>query len=255
MRPSFLLSTLRPGQTFIDVGAHVGYFSVLAAKRIGSTGSVVAVEPEARNLRLLRRNLQRNGCTNATVVPFAAHSVPGWMSLELDEENRGGHHLVPLGEAETRVRCVRLDDVLPARVDLVKIDAQGYDHEIIAGLERTLTTNPQATVIAELSLTELARRGVQPEVVLDRYTALGLTISTCDTYGRLRRASSASVIEAARAGRLTAEISLVLQRPPSFPAAERCPAKADGLEVSEAQDGLLVVDPTLGRTHARVSHS
>jgi predicted O-methyltransferase YrrM len=64
----YLLSTLTAGQTFVDVGAHVGYFSVLAARRVGPAGSVIAIEPELRNLELLRRNLERNDCTNAVVL-------------------------------------------------------------------------------------------------------------------------------------------------------------------------------------------
>lgn len=143
---SWLLATLRPGHTFVDVGAHVGYFSVLASKLVGGAGAVIAIEPEARNVDLLRRNLVRNGCTNSIVVPFAAHSRGGWMSLALDEENRGGHRLVMPGETSTIVQCVRLDDVLPRKVDLVKIDAQGYDHEIVEGLEWDADREPGVTV-------------------------------------------------------------------------------------------------------------
>jgi FkbM family methyltransferase len=170
---SYLQAVLRPGQTFVDVGAHVGYFSVLAAKRVGPTGAMIAIEPEPRNLDLLRRNIVRNGCRNVRVVPFAAHSVRGWMSLALDEENRGAHRLVPLHQAGTAVQCVPLDDLLPATVDVVKVDAQGYDHEVIAGLERTIATNPELILITELSLSELGRRGVDPEFVLAGYEALG----------------------------------------------------------------------------------
>jgi FkbM family methyltransferase len=246
----FLLAALRPGQTFVDVGAHVGYFSVLAARCVGPDGAVFAVEPEARNLWLLRANLARNGCTNAVVVPSAAHSTPTWMSLALDETNRGGHRLVPYGEAETNVWCVRLDDILPARVDVVKIDAQGYDHEILDGLERTLAANPHLIVLAELSLSELARRGIAPGSVLGNYRTLGFSVSTLDPMGRVRRRSVAQVLDDCRSGVLPSDFSLVLDRPQGvIGGASRRPTAADGLEVRETADGLIVFEPSRNRVH------
>jgi FkbM family methyltransferase len=248
---SYLQAVLRPGQTFVDVGAHVGYFSVLAAKRVGPNGAVIAIEPEPRNLDLLRRNLLRNGCRNVRVVPFAAHSVRGWMSLALDEQNRGGHRLVPLHQAGPAVRCVRLDDLLPATVDVVKVDAQGYDHEVIAGLERTIATNPELILITELSLSELGRRGVDPEFVLAGYEALGFTLSLFDGFGRLRRTSAEMVLE--NEDTLARDFSVVLERTPqsSFSATDSNvrPSTAEGLEVNEVPDGLIVFQPSRNRVH------
>jgi hypothetical protein len=147
---------------------------------------------------------------------------------------------------------VRLDDWLPATVDVVKIDAQGYDHEVLAGLARTLSTNPALVVLAELSLSELGRRGIEPGEVLSGYTELGFTIATLDDRGALRRTSQEQVLSECRAGTLPSDFSLVLQRPP--PAAAQNaraarPATAGGLEVSEAIDGLLVYQPVRNRLH------
>jgi hypothetical protein len=94
----FLRALVRPGDVFVDVGAHVGYFSLLAASRVGEEGAVIAVEPEPRNLRLLRANLARNGASRARVIPLAAYSHSVWMSLACDEHNRGGHRLVRAGQ-------------------------------------------------------------------------------------------------------------------------------------------------------------
>ena len=245
----FFWATLRPGQTFVDVGAHVGYFSVLASKQVGATGTVIAVEPEARNLDLLHRNLARNGCANALVVPFAAHSANGMASLVLDEENRGAHRLVPLGRATTSVPCVRLDDLLPEHVDMIKIDAQGYDHEVIAGLDSTLAANPHVTVIAELSLGELKRRDLRPELVLAGYEEQGFTISVFDERGRVRRASVQEVL----ATPLGMDFSLILERRPEPPFSARDlnarPRIVLGLEVNEVRDGLIIFEPGRNRVH------
>ena len=153
----YLTTLLQAGQTFVDVGANVGYFSLFAADLVGPGGTVIAVEPEPRNLDLLQRNIARNGVETVRVLPFAAAAAEGTMSLALDEENRGAHRLVASDDPQAGpcVRCVRLDDVLPERVDLIKIDAQGYDHEVIEGLERTLAANPKATLLVELSRSSL----------------------------------------------------------------------------------------------------
>jgi FkbM family methyltransferase len=245
----YFRAILRPGQTFVDVGAHVGYFSVLAAKCVGPTGTVIAIEPEARNLDLLHRNLARNRCTNSLVVPFAAHSMNGSMSLALDEENRGGHRLVPLGLAATTVRCARLDELLPDSIDVVKIDVQGYDHEVIAGLERTLAANPQMIVVAELSLSELDRRGLKPEVVLAGYEALGFTIAIFDAGGRAHRVAAEDVLAKPR----PADFSLILERrgAPTFSARDlnARPRIAGGLEINEAPDGVIVFQSSRNRVH------
>ncbi len=243
----FLRRTLLPGQTFVDVGAHVGYFTVLASKRVGAAGRVFAVEPEARNLELLRLNLIRNACTNVVVLPYAAAAAPGPAVLELDEENSGRHRLRPLGETGTRVECVRLDDVIPVPPDVVKIDAQGYDHEVLEGLERSLAANPDVVVVAELSLSELAVRGIDPATVLEGYAARGLAISTLDDRGRLHRSSAEEVLRGCKDGRFPSDFAIVLDHPPA--GSGDFPRRVGGLEMRETPDGLRVHDPGRDRFH------
>lgn len=243
----FLRRTLRPGHTFVDVGAHVGYFTVLASKRVGPTGRVFAVEPEARNLELLRLNLERNRCANVVVLPYAAAEAPGAATLEPDDENSGSHRLLPPDREGTPVECVRLDDVLTAPPNVVKVDAQGYDHEVIYGLERSLAGNPRAVVVAELSLGELALRGIEPAAVLDGYVARGFAISTLDERGQLHRSSAGDVLAGCSDGRFPQDFSIVLDRPPD--GAHAFPRRVEGLEVREIPEGLRVHDPAQSRLH------
>lgn len=248
----YLRSILRAGDTFVDVGAHVGYFSVLAAKLVRSRGAVIAVEPEARNLDLLRRNLARNGCHTARVIPFAAGASNRAMSLALDEQNRGGHRLVERrdGDADVHVRCVCLDDVLPTKVDVIKIDAQGYDHEVIAGLRRTIAANPRLIVIAEFSRDELERRGLDLDAVLARYEAPNFVFRMFAASGELRRVSAAEVIASSQSPNASPGVSLVLERAPTPPfGLNSQPTAADRLEVNRTADGVIVLDPVRGRAH------
>src|SRR6478609_5210120 len=65
---------LRPGMTFVDAGANIGWFSVLGSRLVGRQGRVFAVEPDQLNLQILRANLERHDCSNVTVLPIAAWS-------------------------------------------------------------------------------------------------------------------------------------------------------------------------------------
>jgi FkbM family methyltransferase len=248
----YLTTLLQAGQTFVDVGANVGYFSLFAAHLVGPGGTVIAVEPEPRNLDLLQRNIARNGVETVRVLPFAAAAAEGTMSLALDEENRGAHRLVASDDPQAGpcVRCVRLDDVLPERVDLIKIDAQGYDHEVIEGLERTLAANPKATLLVELSRFELARRGIDPETVFARYEELDFVLARFDASGAAQRVSAAEALAFTRDGESPDDFSLILERPaaPRFDGNAR-PRWVDSLEIIETEDGLEVLQPASGRWH------
>jgi FkbM family methyltransferase len=180
----FVRAALRPDDTFVAVGANIGYFSVLAASCVGTSGNVIAIEPEPRNLQLLHLNLARNGArSNATVLPVAAYSRAGRMVLTTNEANRGDHRLAPHASTGLQVRCVRLDDVLPRSVDAIKIDTQGFDHDVIAGLSRTISANPALVVLTELSLTKIEKRGLNVDDVLAGYLERGFGIEILDRSG------------------------------------------------------------------------
>jgi FkbM family methyltransferase len=207
----FLRTLLRPGDTFVDVGANIGYFSVLAAGCIGSRGYLIAFEPEPRNLELLRMNLARHlVAPNATVFPVAAYSHACQMALATNEANRGDHALAPAGTG-LQVRCVRLDDVLPRSVDVIKIDTQGFDHDVLAGLSQTIAANPALVVLTELSLPKLGDRRIDVDEVLAGYLARGFGIEALDGWGRPFPLAASEVVS--RCAAIEAdEISLVLRR-------------------------------------------
>ena len=85
---AWLRGVLRGGQTVLDVGANVGYFTLLAAQTIGAAGTVVAVEPDAANLRLLRANVWRGGCDNVRIVAAAASDERGLLALRRNAWSR-----------------------------------------------------------------------------------------------------------------------------------------------------------------------
>ncbi len=197
---AFLRRMLRPGSTFVDVGANIGYFSVLGSTTVGPAGRVYSVEPEQRNLALLKANLWRNSCANAVVVPIAAFREVGYLPLRFNEENRGDHQVGWDHDASVLVPCGRLDDVLAEiRVDMVKVDTQGVDHEVIAGMTGLIDANPSLTIMCEFWLQGMSERGVDPHQVAAGYQRLGFELGLLADGGSVQGASPEEIVAAAGA--------------------------------------------------------
>lgn len=171
---------LRPGMTVLDIGAHVGYYTVLAGRLVGPRGLVVAFEPSPRNFELLLANVWRNGLTNVVCLPWAASDRSGFASLHLARANTGDHRIYPLDEPRETVpvRAAALDDVatLKPPVDVVKIDVQGAEEAVVRGAERLLAASPDVLATVEFGPRELTAFGSEPRALLAYYRSLGFRL-------------------------------------------------------------------------------
>lgn len=197
---------LGPGGTFVDIGAHVGYYTIRALRRVGPTGAVIAVEPWARVRELLNRNIRSNvtpaGSTAVTVVADAAWDVAEPLALHAAYAGNSGDSRVhrngaSAGAGAQLVAGVRLDD-LPVfaerRVDVVKVDAQGRDHRALTGMAGVLRRDHPA-VLCEFWPDGIREVGDEPEEVLARYEGWGYRIEpVLPGPGRTGRWRSADVI-------------------------------------------------------------
>lgn len=191
---SLLPKVLRPGGTFVDVGANIGYFPVMAAKLVGSTGHIFAVEPEPRNVRLLHGNLWRNDVRNCTVLPVAALDRSGHVRMAVNDDMRAAW-VVPDLDTGFLVPCARLDDLLGARpVDVIKIDAEGVDHLVVRGAEGIIAGNPDILLVVEFLPRLKELHGETPAEILDYYQSLGLELFLLSSYGDLLPATPADVL-------------------------------------------------------------
>jgi FkbM family methyltransferase len=137
---SLVQQYLQPGDVFLDAGANIGYFTVLAAACVGERGHVYAFEPEPRNFRLLQDNVELNGFSSAvSCMQVALTAESGVGQLYLHPENLGDHQLFSNGEDRQSVAVELLAgvDVFSngdVRLDLVKIDTQGAEQAVVQGL-------------------------------------------------------------------------------------------------------------------------
>jgi len=148
-----LCRLLKPGDSVLDVGANIGYFTVLAAVCVGEAGQVWAFEPEPLNAQLLGRNLHLNGLSNVHLVQAALGKETGEASLFLSENNAGDHSLAAAVKGESiPVSVVRGDAVLPEglRVNVIKMDVQGAEPVVLMGLESLIARSlPDVRILLE----------------------------------------------------------------------------------------------------------
>ena len=174
---SLLGAHIEPGMTFVDVGAHIGYFTCLAGRLVGPRGIVLAFEPSPRNYDLLLANVWRNGLTNVVCFPWAVSDRPGFVDLHLSETNTGDNRIYGDGPG-MRVRAAALDalEILRPPVDVVKVDVQGAEQAVFEGARELLAQSPDALVVSEFSVHEATAFGSDPRALLDFYRSLGYTI-------------------------------------------------------------------------------
>jgi FkbM family methyltransferase len=155
----FVERLLRPGMTVLDIGAHHGLYSLLAAKRVGRHGRVIAFEPSPRERRRFSKHMRLNRRRNVEVESCAVGNKPGEAELFLVDGFRDwGNSLrppaVPEPTRKVNVQVRRLDDVLAERgiehVDFLKLDAEGGELAVLQGARRLLQTAPRPAILAEV---------------------------------------------------------------------------------------------------------
>jgi FkbM family methyltransferase len=185
----FLRANLRAGATFVDVGANIGYFTLLASRLVGERGTVLAVEPSQRNLSRLCEHLWINRTSNVMVSATAAGRRHGLAMISFPTYNNAG--AATLRNVSTvqpqRALVSPLDDVFDAQAlspDLVKIDVEGYELEALAGMERMLR-RCRPVVICELTASFLADLGQSPRDLLAFMESCGYRCETLTAAGSL----------------------------------------------------------------------
>jgi FkbM family methyltransferase len=176
---SVLKAYLAPGDFFVDVGANIGYFALVASRIVGNRGRVVAFEPSLRALKKLTHNLQLNQVTNVSVISVAIGDMAATATLQLaHESNIGGSNISASpddGGPQEVVAVARLDDIVsqfhqPPK--LIKIDVEGYELYALCGA-KDLVTRFHPTIVCEIGQQHLAKHGTGAADVLRFMESLG----------------------------------------------------------------------------------
>lgn len=168
-----VMHLLQPGMCFVDLGAHIGYFAVLAARAVGPTGHVWAFEPVASTRQTLCLNLAENGVQSiVTVVPKAVSDGTGWARFSIDENNSVSNKIAMPGDpvhAAVEIETTSLDQFFASldwpQVHLLKMDVEGAELAALCGMDELSRRNPRLGLIFEVNPPNLARLGLTPGVL------------------------------------------------------------------------------------------
>jgi FkbM family methyltransferase len=172
---------LQPGDVFVDVGANIGYYSLLAAHCVGKDGRVVAVEPAPPLFSALEESVLRNGAQNIRCVRAAASGRAGRVMLVAGPEDNTGLTRIAADHGENTAEAVEarpLDQILEhdelERVRLVKIDVEGAEGAVVAGMSALLEAPlPDLEILVELHPDLLARHGDSIEQIMEQFRSTG----------------------------------------------------------------------------------
>ena len=158
---------VKPGMTCVDVGASVGYFTLLFARQVGKTGRVVAIEPTDFQQRYIKRNVKVNGYKKITTIV----NVGAWDKDEIIKMPRNAPPFV-----QTELRCRPVDDILEElgimKIDFIKIDVDGPEPNVLKGLIRTIERSPNLKMVIEYYPKYIRDAGLNPDdfmAIINKY--------------------------------------------------------------------------------------
>ena len=181
---------VQPGWVAADIGANIGYFSLVMARAVGRGGTVVAFEPEPANAALLRENVALNGYTNIVVESMGVAASPGEMTLFRADGNTVDHRVYDAGDARRSIAVpvTSLDDYFrnANRLDLVKVDVQGAEALGLDGMRDLFSRGLPRYMLIEFWPEGLQRAGADPAQILDTLQRAGFRLcdAACGDDGR-----------------------------------------------------------------------
>jgi FkbM family methyltransferase len=157
----------KEGDTVVDIGAHMGRYTIPSSKSVGSSGKVIAVEAHPYNFRMLQHNLSLNKLTNVSTLNWAVYSKKARLKLYLPDEDLGYtmHHSLMTNYLTTKyskeierrfieVEADTLDNLLKTRginqVNWIKIDVEGAEYEVLKGAKEILSANKSISILVEV---------------------------------------------------------------------------------------------------------
>ncbi len=185
-------------KTFVDVGANIGYYTVLFGKHLRRRGQVFAFEPDHTNFALLQRNAQINWIDKSNIVleRLALSEIPGTARLHRNVEKPANTSLLAPTEEERAfnafevydVPTTSLDEYFRTRnegIDLIKIDVEGHELAVLKGARATITANPNVRLVFEWDPERWERCGVTASAVLDFLDEVGLSAALVSSRGEV----------------------------------------------------------------------
>jgi len=182
---NLLKKLLKNGMNVINIGANVGYFTLFAAREVGSSGKVIAFEPKEENVKFLRKNVEENKYTNVNVIHKAVTNKNEETKLLVGPSSAWNFIIQKdmKNFPQESVTTTTIDEFLkdhPMKIDFVLMDAEGSEPYILEGMNETVTQNPNLQIITEYNPHALKELGKNGEYFLQHIEKLGFSIFLID---------------------------------------------------------------------------
>jgi len=161
----------------IDLGANIGYYTLIFAKLVGDKGKVYAFEPDPENFALLKKNIETNCYQNVVLIPKAVSSKNGKQKLYLSNENKGSSSFIhrstnKKNQKFVEVESIRLDDYFaqkPEQINFIKMDIEGHEEEALKGMTSLLQRSERIGIMMEFFPYLIKTHGIDPKAYISLF--------------------------------------------------------------------------------------
>ena len=171
---------LKPGMVVFDIGANIGYYTLIAAKIVGASGLVYAFEPDPENYELLVKNIKLNGFTNVVPIPKALSNTSGKQRMYKDGNNWGmvsfsAKNVSTKSRAfDTETATLNEFEQTVSKLDIIKMDVEGAEGHVITGGQELLSKYAPV-IFMEFIPASLKNTGTSPDELIESVANLGYT--------------------------------------------------------------------------------
>ncbi len=174
---------VRKGDIVIDIGAHVGYYTLLMAQLVGENGKVYSFEPDPVNFQLLKKSVEINGFENVILIQKAVSNITNKVKLFLGDDDSAINRIydAKLGDAKESidVESITIDEYFKENdelINFIKIDSEGSEVKIVNGMKQFLSRNKELVMMTEFFPFLIKKSGDEPNQYLKSLEKSGFNL-------------------------------------------------------------------------------
>ena len=162
---------IKKNDIILDIGANIGYYSLIFAQLTGKSGKVYSFEPDPTNFEILKKNILINNHENVILENKAVSNKEGNLKLYLSTENNGMHRIYPSKWCKDSIdiNSIKIDNYFKnkQKIDFIKLDIEGAEYDALLGMESIIQDNENIVIFIEFVPASLEEHGTNPEKVID----------------------------------------------------------------------------------------
>lgn len=181
---------IKKGDVVLDIGANIGYYSLIFSQIVGTEGRVFAFEPDPNNFALLKKNIEINNLKNVILIQKAVSDTSIPLTLYLCDYNHAQHRIYPSPRCNEKitVESTTIDEYLSKtefynKINFVKMDVEGAEYDVIEGMKNTLKLNPKLKLLCEFSPKQIIEHKLTPGKILHQILQCNFKIYPITTAG------------------------------------------------------------------------